>query len=210
MAPFDRSHTTFYWSTIVNIALSCTVFELFDVEWYHDLEIWVKGPSRSFKMVLFESLCAVSYWPSIVTMALSCYCIVRAMHTRPAVKKCLLAISVTGGRGIRARLHYDFHARRRTGVARSDGRDGRLPWTPLHCFSCWVPRRDRRCGEAACMCRPTTIRSKYWSLRHWTQTVCLTPSVTMQRRVRQTKASSHLNQVTFSTDCVTNANLPQT
>jgi len=31
-APFDRSHMTFYWSAIVNIALSCTVFELFDVE----------------------------------------------------------------------------------------------------------------------------------------------------------------------------------
>ena len=24
MAPFDRLHTTFYWSAIVNIALSCT------------------------------------------------------------------------------------------------------------------------------------------------------------------------------------------
>jgi len=32
MAPFDRSYVTFYWSAIVNIALSCTVFELFDVE----------------------------------------------------------------------------------------------------------------------------------------------------------------------------------
>jgi len=32
MAPFDRSHTTFYWSAIVIIALSGTVFELFDVE----------------------------------------------------------------------------------------------------------------------------------------------------------------------------------
>jgi len=32
MAPFDRSYTTFYWSAIVNIALSGTVFELFDVE----------------------------------------------------------------------------------------------------------------------------------------------------------------------------------
>jgi len=32
MAPFDRSHTTFYWPAIVNIALFCTVFELFDVE----------------------------------------------------------------------------------------------------------------------------------------------------------------------------------
>ena len=32
MAPFDRPHATFYWSVIVNIALSCTIFELFDVE----------------------------------------------------------------------------------------------------------------------------------------------------------------------------------
>jgi len=32
MAPFDRLHATFYWSTNVNIALSCTMFELFDVE----------------------------------------------------------------------------------------------------------------------------------------------------------------------------------
>jgi len=28
MAPFDRPYATFYWSTIVNIALSCAVFEL--------------------------------------------------------------------------------------------------------------------------------------------------------------------------------------
>ena len=32
MAPFDRPYATFCWSAIVNIALSCTVFELFDVE----------------------------------------------------------------------------------------------------------------------------------------------------------------------------------
>jgi len=72
MTPFDRSHTTFYWPAIVNIALSCIVFELFDVEWYRDLEIWVIGHSRSLKLVPYESLCAVSYSPSIVTMAPSC------------------------------------------------------------------------------------------------------------------------------------------
>ena len=32
MAPFDRPYATFYWSAIVNIALSCTIFEFFDVE----------------------------------------------------------------------------------------------------------------------------------------------------------------------------------
>jgi len=39
---------------------------------YFDLEICVEGHSRSFKLVLFESLGAVSYSPSIVTMVLSC------------------------------------------------------------------------------------------------------------------------------------------
>jgi len=32
LTPFDRPQTTFYWYAIVNIALSGTVFELFDVE----------------------------------------------------------------------------------------------------------------------------------------------------------------------------------
>jgi len=32
MATFDRTHATFYWSSIVNVALSCTIFELFDVK----------------------------------------------------------------------------------------------------------------------------------------------------------------------------------
>jgi len=32
MAQFDRSYTTYYWSAIVSIPLSFTIFELFDVE----------------------------------------------------------------------------------------------------------------------------------------------------------------------------------
>ena len=31
LAPLDKPYATFYWSAIVNIALSCTIFELFDV-----------------------------------------------------------------------------------------------------------------------------------------------------------------------------------
>ena len=71
MAPLDRPYTTFYWSAIVYIALSGTVFELLDVEKYRDLEIWVRDQSRLLKLVLFERLGAVSYLPSIVTMAVS-------------------------------------------------------------------------------------------------------------------------------------------
>ena len=43
MVPFGRPYTTFYWSAIVDIALSDSVFELLDVEKYRDLEIWVTG-----------------------------------------------------------------------------------------------------------------------------------------------------------------------
>ena len=43
MPPFDRPYTTFYWSAIVYIALSNTIFALLDVEKYRDLEIWVRA-----------------------------------------------------------------------------------------------------------------------------------------------------------------------
>jgi len=41
-----------------------------DVEYYRDLEIFVRH-SRSLKLVPFKSLVAVSYSPSIVTIAVS-------------------------------------------------------------------------------------------------------------------------------------------
>jgi len=35
--PFDRQYTTFYWLAIVTVAVSCIIFELFDIKYYHDL-----------------------------------------------------------------------------------------------------------------------------------------------------------------------------
>jgi len=36
---------------MVTIALSCTVFELFDAELYRDLEIRVRGHSKTLKII---------------------------------------------------------------------------------------------------------------------------------------------------------------
>ena len=45
MSPFDRPCTTSYQSATVGIYISCTVFEIFDVEEYRDLEIQVSAHS---------------------------------------------------------------------------------------------------------------------------------------------------------------------
>ena len=44
---------------------------LFDADYYRDLEMWVRGHSRSLKLVPLGSFGTVSYSPSIVTMAAS-------------------------------------------------------------------------------------------------------------------------------------------
>ena len=42
MAAFNKACTTSYWSAILTIAVSCTIFEFYNVV---DLEIWIRGHS---------------------------------------------------------------------------------------------------------------------------------------------------------------------
>jgi len=57
--------------TIGQIIHDLLLIELVDVEYYRDLEMWVRNHSSSLKLVTFKSLGAVSYAPFIVTMAVS-------------------------------------------------------------------------------------------------------------------------------------------
>jgi len=57
--------------TIGQIIHDLLLVELFDVGYYRDLEMSVRGHSSSFKVVPFESLGTVFYSTSIVTMAVS-------------------------------------------------------------------------------------------------------------------------------------------
>ena len=54
------------------MALSRVVSEIFYVEKCRDLEIGVKGHSRSLKVVPFGTSCVVSYSCSLVTFSLKC------------------------------------------------------------------------------------------------------------------------------------------
>jgi len=50
MSPFNRAHTTSYRRSIVTMALSRVVSEIFNVKKCRDLEIGVRGHSRSLSV----------------------------------------------------------------------------------------------------------------------------------------------------------------
>jgi len=72
MVPFERLCMVSYSSSIVTVAVSLAISQIFSIKEWPDLEIWVWGRSRSFNMVRFDRPCTTFYWFAMVTVALSC------------------------------------------------------------------------------------------------------------------------------------------
>ena len=68
MSPFDKEPMTSYCNFIVTVALSSVVSEILNVNRYRDLEIMVRGQSRSLKLVPFDTIDIYSYLCSILTL----------------------------------------------------------------------------------------------------------------------------------------------
>jgi len=72
MLPFESLGAVSHSPSIVNMAVSVAVCEIFNVKEWCDLENRVRVRSRSFEMAPFDRSHTNSYSPYIVTMALFC------------------------------------------------------------------------------------------------------------------------------------------
>jgi len=72
LVPFKSLDAVSYSPSIVTMAVSVAVCEIFSVNEWRDLENQIRGSSRSLKMSSFDRPCATFCRSAIVNIALSC------------------------------------------------------------------------------------------------------------------------------------------
>ena len=70
LVPFESLGAVSYSPSIVTMAVSVAICEMFSVEEWRDHKNQVRGRSRSLKMALFDRPHATFYWSAIVNIAL--------------------------------------------------------------------------------------------------------------------------------------------
>jgi len=61
VVPFESLGTVSYLPSIVTMAVSAAILDIFNVKEWPDLEIWVWGLSRSSRIVRFNKPCMTFY-----------------------------------------------------------------------------------------------------------------------------------------------------
>ena len=72
LLPFESLGVVFYSPSIVTMAISVDLCEIFSVKERCDLENLVRGRSRSLKMASFNRQYATFYWSAILLLLLVC------------------------------------------------------------------------------------------------------------------------------------------
>jgi len=67
--PFESLGVVSYSPSIVTMAVSVAVCEIFSVKELRDLKNYARGRSRSFKMVPFDRPYAIFYWSGVVNLS---------------------------------------------------------------------------------------------------------------------------------------------
>jgi len=61
MELFESLGVVSFLPSIVTVAVSLAISEIFSIKQWPDLKIWVQGRSRSFKIAWFDRLCMTFY-----------------------------------------------------------------------------------------------------------------------------------------------------